>query len=95
MFVSKTASSNGGIDIAQSLTVANGSFSVLNRSEYGVAIYFLNPGHWGMTLTIGDGVDYGTPFLHHHLSLRLSRWTTSMRTLTLARRSPRRVDAPT
>ncbi|MGC8548611.1 MAG: OmpA family protein [Acidobacteriaceae bacterium] len=31
----------------------------------------VHPYTWGPALTIGGGIDYGLPFFHHHLSLRL------------------------
>ena len=31
----------------------------------------VHPYTWGPALTIGGGLDYGLPFFHHHLSLRL------------------------
>lgn len=33
--------------------------------------YFYNPERWGTMLAVGGGLDYPTPFLHHHLSIRL------------------------
>jgi hypothetical protein len=33
--------------------------------------YFYNPEHWGTLLTVGGGIDYPTPLLHHGLSLRI------------------------
>jgi hypothetical protein len=33
--------------------------------------FFYNPERWGVLLTAGIGVDYATPLLHHHLSLRV------------------------
>jgi len=33
--------------------------------------FFYNPERWGVLFTAGVGIDYATPLLHHHLSLRL------------------------
>ena len=33
--------------------------------------FFYNPERWGVLLAAGIGVDYATPLLHHHLSLRI------------------------
>lgn len=33
--------------------------------------HFVNPYRWGTALTVGGGLDYPLPFLHHHLGLRL------------------------
>jgi hypothetical protein len=32
---------------------------------------FQNPRHWGPALTVGGGLDYETPWLNHHLAIRL------------------------
>jgi hypothetical protein len=42
-----------------------------NTTVNGYQSDFVNPYTWGTSLTAGGGMDYGLPFLHHHLGLRL------------------------
>ncbi|MGA7340934.1 MAG: hypothetical protein WBE72_15715 [Terracidiphilus sp.] len=32
---------------------------------------YQNPAHWGPALTVGGGMDYETPWLNHHLAIRI------------------------
>ena len=42
-----------------------------NVPTIGGSSFYYNPEHWGVVLTMGGGINYATPWLHHRLSLRL------------------------
>lgn len=42
-----------------------------NQPTLDSSSFYFNPEHWGVMLTLGGGLDYRTPLLHHHLAIRV------------------------
>lgn len=69
--IARTRRFQGMLPFAHVLLGAAGLTGPNEASTNNGSSYFYNAEHWGTILTLGGGVDYGTPLLHHRLSLRL------------------------